>query len=207
MPADPEGPLEPQPRLRHRLFFALFPDAPARDDVLAGRQGLVQRLGVQARASAPERLHVTLVHVGDFAERPDDQIGWWARAAASLDEPPCRITFDRVSSFRGRPGHRPCILLGDPDGTAAVRALQSRLQQALVREGWPPSGREVFTPHLTLLYSDAPVADERFGPVTWLAREFVLVDSWIGQGRYEVLARWPLRGAPIGAGRSGPEAQ
>ena len=37
--------------------------------------------------------------------------------------------------------------------------------------------------------------DEGFGPVSWVANEFVLVDSLIGQGRYEVLARWPLRGA------------
>lgn len=183
------------PRPRHRIFFAVFPDAAARDDVVARRQSFAQRLGLQGRLSASERLHVTLIHVGDFAERPEAEIDRFVRAAAAIDLPPVTIAFDRVSSFRGRPGHRPCILLGHPTGTAAVCALQSRLHQALVREGWRPKGHEAFTPHLTLLYSDAPVADEGFGPVSWVANEFVLVDSLIGQGRYEVLARWPLRGA------------
>lgn len=179
---------------RHRIFFAVFPDAAARDDVVARRESFAQRLGLQGRGSAAERLHVTLVHVGDFAERPAAEIERFLRAAATLDLPPVPITFDRVSSFRGRPGHRPCILLGTAAGTAAVRALQALLHQALVLEGWRPRGREGFTPHLTLLYSDAPVADEAFGPVSWVASEFVLMDSLIGQGRYEVLARWPLRG-------------
>lgn len=183
------------PMPRHRIFFAVFPDAAARDDVVARRRSFAQRLGLQGRLSAAERLHVTLIHVGDFTDCPAAEIDRYVRAAATLDLPPVPIAFDRVSSFRGRPGHRPCILLGNPAGTAAVRALQSLLHQALVGEGWRPTGREVFTPHLTLLYCDAAVAEEAFGPVSWVASEFVLVDSLIGQGRYDVLARWPLRAA------------
>jgi 2'-5' RNA ligase len=38
------------------------------------------------------------------------------------------------------------------------------------------------------------VARRAIEPITWTVNEFVLVRSLVGQGRHEVLARWPLHG-------------
>jgi len=32
-------------------------------------------------------------------------------------------------------------------------------------------------------------------PIAWRAEEFVLVDSAVGRGRHDVIARWPLTGS------------
>lgn len=192
MPAGSPG---PPARPAHRLFFALFPDGEARSRVIELRAALQSRLALAERGAAAERLHVTLVHVGDFVERPDEVITRAACAAAELAEGPIKLRFDRVSSFRGRPGHRPCILLGDETAMAAVVAFQRRLQEALQAQGLDPKGHAVFTPHLTLLYADTTVAEQPAGPIEWTARDFALIDSLIGQGRYEAVGHWPLESA------------
>lgn len=188
----PAGSPSPPVRPAHRIFFALFPDGETRRGVVELRAALQSRLVLPARGAAAERLHVTLVHVGDFVERPEAVIERAAQAAAGLAEGPIHLRFDRVSSFRGRPGHRPCILLGDEAAMAAVVAFQRRLQDALRAQGLDPKGHAVFTPHLTLLYADTPVAEQPAGPIEWTARGFALIDSLIGQGRYETLGSWPL---------------
>jgi hypothetical protein len=40
---------------------------------------------------------------------------------------------------------------------------------------------------------DRIVADERIRPVGWAVHEFALVHSLLGRGRYNVLARFPVR--------------
>ena len=51
-----------------------------------------------------------------------------------------------------------------------------------------------YEPHLTLLYDDRCVAEQAIDIVSWTVREFVLVHSLHGQGRYVMLGRWPLPG-------------
>lgn len=51
----------------------------------------------------------------------------------------------------------------------------------------PSSG---FVPHLTLLYDTQPLAEGPVPPVTWIARDFVLIYSTPGQP-YRFLGRWP----------------
>jgi 2'-5' RNA ligase len=46
---------------------------------------------------------------------------------------------------------------------------------------------------MTLLYADKFVDKQPVEPVRWTARDFVLIQSFVGQGRHQVMARWPLR--------------
>jgi RNA 2',3'-cyclic 3'-phosphodiesterase len=52
-----------------------------------------------------------------------------------------------------------------------------------------------YEPHVTLLYDDRCVAEQAVDTVRWTVREFVLVHSLHGQGRYVFLGRWkePVR--------------
>ena len=52
--------------------------------------------------------------------------------------------------------------------------------------------RRKVDPHLTLLYDAKSISQHPEGPVSWMVDELVLVRSYVGLGRHEHLARWPL---------------
>jgi 2'-5' RNA ligase len=47
---------------------------------------------------------------------------------------------------------------------------------------------------MTLLYGRGATVHQAIEPVAWTVRELVLVHSFLGETRHEVLGRWPLRG-------------
>ena len=59
--------------------------------------------------------------------------------------------------------------------------------------------RRSFKPHVTLLYDAKNIPEHPVHPVGWTVTELVLVRSYVGLGRHEHLARWPLCGAPPAA--------
>lgn len=54
--------------------------------------------------------------------------------------------------------------------------------------------RKGFKPHVTLLYDAKNIPEHPVHPVGWTVSELVLVRSYVGLGRHEHLARWPLLG-------------
>jgi 2'-5' RNA ligase len=46
---------------------------------------------------------------------------------------------------------------------------------------------------MTLLYTDTFVERQAIAPVRWQVKEFLLIHSFVGEGRQEILGRWPLR--------------
>lgn len=173
-----------------RLFFALYPapDVAARADAL--RRSLQAQHGLSGKSVHQDRLHVTLNHVGDFAGLPTRLIDDAVNAARALAQPAFDIAFDRASSFRGRAGSQPMVLLGE-QGVEAVTAFQARLDLAL-RTAGVIRRREPFTPHMTLAYDPQPLLEEPVEPIGWTAREFVLVHSLIGQTRHIAIERFAL---------------
>jgi 2'-5' RNA ligase len=45
---------------------------------------------------------------------------------------------------------------------------------------------------VTLLYGGQPTAEIEIEPISWLVREFVLIDSFIGETKHVEMGRWPL---------------
>jgi RNA 2',3'-cyclic 3'-phosphodiesterase len=178
-----------QPSSTDRLFFALRPDAAAIVRIEKLVSDLQGDFGLKGKPLGAARFHVTLHFVGDFPCFPREVADAAVRAAQSVAAmPPFQLGFDRVGSFTRKARNMPLVLLGE-DGLERVRTLQQALVDALTghRDGH-------YTPHLTLLYDDRHVAARPIEPITWTARDFVLVRSLIGQSRHEVLARLPLRG-------------
>ncbi|KWT98520.1 MULTISPECIES: 2'-5' RNA ligase family protein [unclassified Variovorax] len=189
----PEG-VAPAPPNTDRLFFALLPGAPAiaRIERLIG--DLRNDLGLKGKPLGAARFHVTLLHMGAFPGVPRELVHAACAAAQALSIIPAfELGFDRVGSFSHRPSNMPLVLLGE-EGVIAAKAFQQALCNAMARAGEDDGGGAPYTPHLTLLYDDTYVARRSIEPITWTAHEFVLVRSLIGQGRHEVLARWPLHG-------------
>src|SRR6202043_848028 len=103
---------------------------------------------------------------------------------------PFEVSFDRTSSFRGKLGNHPFVLLGD-NGLSRLRSFRRTLGAAMMRKGFRRLVNTGFTPHVTLLYDIRNVEEQPIEPILWTVREFVLVHSMRGHAH---LARWPLRG-------------
>lgn len=174
-----------------RLFLALLPDLSAVKRVATLTQQLRDEHGLKAKPISPERLHVTLHHVGDYLGIPTSTMSALRDAVGAWSSPSFVLTFDRVSSFSGKPGKLPLVLLGG-EGVAELTAFQSQLDQILARAGVSKTSKSSYTPHLTLLYGDRRVDERPIEPITWPVQDFVLVHSLIGQGQYTILGRWPL---------------
>ncbi len=176
--------------LKHRLFFTLYPDP----ETAARLSGLIDRLrrrhGLTGPRVAQSRLHISLNFLG---EDPSAAIvDRTSEAVSMLVMRPFVVSLDHVMSFKG--GElRPLVLTSD-DGVIGVMNLHTAIYAALADAGLAPLREPIRTPHLTLLRDRRAPPEEFIDPVSWWVREFVLVDSPYGEGRHDVLGRWPLTG-------------
>lgn len=175
-----------------RLFFALMPEPTIATAIAGIGAELISKHRLRTRPLSSERLHVTLHHLGDYAGLPPSLLQHAARAAARVRAEPFEVQFDRVGSFGGRAQQQPCVLRGD-DGLQPLIRLQRSLLRRLAEQGITGDSR--FTAHLTLLYSEEVLPWQRIAPVQWRVEDFVLIRSFLGQTRYQLEGRWPLRSA------------
>jgi len=170
-----------------RLYLAALPDAitAARIFRLAGVLKRAHRFS--GKLIAPDRLHVSLFFLGGLHR---DMECATREAAGEMRVAPFQVSFDRTASFRGKPGSRPFVLLGD-DGVGQLKSFRQGLGAGLAREGLRRLAKTNFEPHVTLLY-DARGVDEYplAEPISWTVNEIVLIQSRSGHTH---LATWRLR--------------
>lgn len=166
-----------------RLFFAAVPDfeTAARIHRLAGILKQAHRFG--GEPIVPARLHVSLLFLGHWSEQVARNA---CEAVAGVRMIPFEVSFDRTASFRGRPGNRPLVLLGD--GTSdRLKSLGHRLGAAIAEKGMGRRRVKDFTPHVTLLYGERAIDEYPVEPIRWTVNEFVLIHSL---QEHVHLARW-----------------
>jgi len=176
-----------------RLFFALYPDPATAQCIAQTAQSLRQRCGLKGKPLEPERLHITLHHLGDTVGVPAHVVVAATQAAEGLGAAAFDVTFDRADSFAGRARKRPFVLRGEA-GLAELLGFQQSLGVAMAKAGLGRWVETRFTPHVTLLYDDQLVGPQAIEPIHWRATEFVLVHSLLGQHKHVMLGRWPLQG-------------
>lgn len=184
----------PEPTGRDRLFFAVLPDERAALQAAA----LAARLGAHGRDTRvrQDHLHVTLHHLGDHQGVPAAVVQMAERAARAATDASAAfdVGFDQVQRF-DRHGRKAATVLAGQVAGAAVHSFQAALGGEMKRAGLGQWVEKSFTPHMTLLYSHRGMAPEPVvEPVHWTVHELVLVHSFIGETRHEVLGRWPMRG-------------
>ena len=175
----------------HKVFLALQPDAPAVQQI-AGLTADARRLhGLSGKPISAERMHMSLNFVGDFRGPPPRAVIDKAKKVVSglTGGRPFLIALNRMESWKGDP--HPLVLTGE-DGVIGVEELHADLHKALAVAGMAPRREPQITPHITLLYDRREAPGAFIEPVSWKAREFVLLDTVVGEGRHEVLGRWPL---------------
>ena len=172
-----------------RLFLGIVPDAGATARIY--RLAEVVKRARQFDGDLIERdcLHVTLFLLDDGRGSRERIVRMAYEAAQEVRMPSFEVSFDRVASFRGRPGHHPFVLLGS-DGLSRLKLLRQALGAQMVRNGLRYLVKSDFNPHVTLLYAERKVEEQPIEPIFWTVDAFVLIHSLHGHTH---LARWPLR--------------
>jgi 2'-5' RNA ligase len=176
----------------HRVFFALQPDDAAAESIARVAADLRQRHGLQGRLTPAPRLHMSLNYVGTFRGPPTRAVMEKATSLADrVSASPFRVTLNHVESWKADP--HPLVMLGD-EGVIGAELLHTAIHKALAAGTMAPRREPQIWPHVSLLWDKALVLKESVEPISWTAREFVLLDSVFGEGRHEVLGRWALTG-------------
>jgi 2'-5' RNA ligase len=176
--------------LPHKVFFAIRPpaDEATAISLLAATVGSHHN-GVPLRA---DNLHLSLNGVGQYTTVPPDDIARAITAAATVGIAPFEIVFDRFLTWdreRKRPTVMRCIT-GEPE----LKALYAAIYAAMLRGGLLAE-EDPGTPHMTLFYSTAVLAEQHLPqPFAWRVDRFCLIHSIHGTGRHELVGEWLLRG-------------
>jgi 2'-5' RNA ligase len=173
------------------VFIALFPAA-AGDRMRRVAEQQREQHTLMGRLQAAERLHLSLIDLGEHAGLPQRTVEIARAAGDAMSGAPFELTFDRVESFAGKPGACPRVLLCRE--SAELKGLHQALALALKQAGHPGKVPLLGTPHITLMYADRRAPAEAVDPIHWTVDELVLVHSLIGKSTYKPLGRWPLRG-------------
>jgi 2'-5' RNA ligase len=169
-----------------RLFLATLPDPATAERIHRLARVLKRAHRFSGKIIAADRLHVSLFSLTGL---PDRQIRAAWDAATGVRTEPFEVSFDRTASFRGGPGNRPFVLIGE-NGLHRLLSFRQMLAAALTRGGLRRPANTNFTPHVTLLYDGRCVEEYPVEPVVWTVAEFVLVHSLRG---HQHVARWGLR--------------
>lgn len=171
-----------------RLFFAVMPDVQTAARIAEIAEGLRREHGLSGHLLAPERLHITLHHLGDYAGLPPSLLARVQQLAARVRLPGFEVCFDQVGSFASS---RQCpFVLRSESGAELLHGLHQELGRCL--QGVGSRSDHAFTPHMTLLYDPRRLPVQPVQPIRWLVREFVLIRSFLGQTRYQLEGRWQL---------------
>jgi 2'-5' RNA ligase len=170
-----------------RVFFALWPDAAARERLAALAAAVAHERG--GRAVAAANLHVTLAFVGSVAAGRVDALcdagEGAARPAHAID-----VSLERL----GGAHDGELVWLAPRSVPAELLALHERLDAELRNRSFPVEPR-AFRPHVTLarrcVRRGARAAVE---PIAWRATRVALMVSatLAGGSEYRELAAWRL---------------
>ena len=168
---------------RHRVFFALWPDADIARALHSVADEACRSWG--GRRTRPETLHLTLAFLGDT---PTARLADAATAAAGVRCAAFEFCLDRLGYWQ----HNRILWAGG--GSAAANPLAASLDGLLRQAGFALAERS-FAAHVTLL-RDCRRPDRAELPVAirWPVRDFVLAESRPAAAgvRYEIIGRWPL---------------
>jgi 2'-5' RNA ligase len=185
-----------RPKRPERLFFGLFPDAETSRHIGRFGECFIRDHRLNGTRIGPDRLHVSLNHIGDYPRLRTKFIYAARHAGDAVSLAPFDMQFDAIMSFAGtpardgKPRRRPLVMLGRAE---ALSELHQRLGTVMERNGLRGAS-PAFTPHMTLLYGPEALPRQAIEPIRFAVREFTLIHSERGLSRYNMLGRWRLKG-------------
>ena len=170
---------------RARVFFALWPDEAVRASLARCARDAQAECG--GRAIRAEKIHLTLFFIGAIARERLAALETLALAVRAA-------SFELQVNVLGYWRHNQIVWAGARECPAALTSLVTVLSAGLAGEGIRSEERP-YVPHITLVRGATLArATRTAAPLTWRARDFVLVESVAARGgvSYEVRGRWPL---------------
>ena len=167
-----------------RLFFALWPDPPLREALVAWQQGALPP-GVQPMH--PLDLHLTLRFLGQVEAA---RVPGLLALGETLALPACTLRLDRVGHWP-----RPRVLWVGPSETPrALLDFQARLERAVQDLGFAPDPRP-WRPHVTVARkARQALVGTVFSPLDWRPGQWALLESRPGaRPLYHPLGRWEAK--------------
>ena len=166
-----------------RLFFALWPGERVRAS-LAHVAGTLASFA-DGKPVSGAKIHLTLAFLGEIES---ERLAAVRDAARQARAPRFELVLDEAGSFR-KAG---VAWAGSSHVPAALADLQSSLDLALRARGFILEDQP-FAAHVTLarrISTGVPRAP--MPAIRWRPRDFALVRSETGTGRYTVMETWPL---------------
>ena len=174
-------------RATHKVFLALKPDASAAGQAEERTLQFINEYRLAGTPLRPENLHISLPLIFEGDEVPNGIAESVSARVQAIRMPPFEIVLDVAMTFR-LPKQQVLVL-----STGGSIANIYTLTRQLIMAGGAKATGGSFNPHMSLLYTDQLVRKQSIEPVRWTVREFVLVHSFVGLGRHDTMARWPLR--------------
>lgn len=176
-------------------FFALLPDDDARVAIAASAERFRKALRASGPVVGASSLHLPLCPKGKSERLCQPLEAALLEAAAAVRMTEFEVTLDTAMRFTARDGQFPFVLCADSHATEATLQLRKAIAGEQARVGLQVSGVSSYLPHVVLLEGHVIEAvEESITPIRWKVREFVLIRSFFGQSRHEVIGRWPLSG-------------
>jgi len=173
----------------NRLFFALWPDDATRAALDEAGRKLKARLQPGGRLEKPERLHATLLFLGDAVPAQEEATA--LQIASLLKADPFTLTIDRAGTFSRR---SKLWWLGSSQASREALALHDALR-ARLRVAGVSYDLKTFTPHVSFLRdAGKALATTPIAPIRWKVDDFVLARSQLDPqpARYDVIGRFKL---------------
>jgi RNA 2',3'-cyclic 3'-phosphodiesterase len=179
------------------FFFALKPDTKAQLEIALACERFRKSHRLIGTPIDSDDFHLTLVDMGRPERLQLSLESALIAAAESISANGFEVSLDSaVRLSAAKDGNFPFVLCADDTSGAAAMKLRVAIAEAQRRFGLQVTGFSNYLPHVTLLRGNAiDAVQESTPPIRWHAHEFLLIRSFFGQSRHEVIGRWPLPGS------------
>jgi len=174
-------------------FFALRPDERARAEIAAAAARFRRSQRVSGVPVPIDNVHLALCPVGRPERLHQPLLRAVLAAGAAVRVKAFEVSLDAVMRCIPTGGQFPFVLCADQATTEATLGLRRAIAVAQRTQGLRVCGVSSFHPHVALQYGPAiDAVEESITPIQWRAEEFVLIRSFFGQSRQEIVGCWPL---------------
>jgi 2'-5' RNA ligase len=175
------------------VFFAIMLGGKVAGDVAAAGQQLRSYYRLTSLLRTGPTLHVSVLGAGIADDLTPEDFALIVEAGSAVTMPRFDLSFVEAFSFR-RAGAKPLVLPCD-EGAEEVAALAEALWAQMRERGFTLKGKLDAAYHLTLAYDRVLVPKTPLEqPIRMPVKEFALVRSYRGDGRYDTIKRWTLAG-------------
>ncbi|MEP7185369.1 MAG: 2'-5' RNA ligase [Rhodanobacter sp.] len=174
-------------------FFGLLPDNDARFAITAVGERFSKSHRVIGSPVGAEGLHLSLCPTGkpEGLRQPIETA--LLKAGGAVRSSGFNVILDSAMRFSARDGQFPFVLCADGRTIELALRLRKAIAAEQVRVGLQVTGVSSYLPHVVLLEGRGIEAiSESIPLIEWKVEDFVLIRSFFGQSRHEVIGRWPL---------------